>query len=95
MSASTGTRSFAQIAGMFWSFWASNNAAAPQSLGEQKVYSVFRSQRLLGSQNRGYQTVDMIDYLDAMKCESAASAGQIDAVTGSVDFPYDHQQICP
>jgi len=83
------------ITSMFWSFWASANAVKPQSLGEAPVFSTFRSQRLLGGQNRGYKTVDFIDYLDAMTCENTATTAQIDAVTSSVGYPWDNQPICP
>ncbi|MBI4702996.1 MAG: hypothetical protein HY744_17915 [Deltaproteobacteria bacterium] len=83
------------IAGMMFSFWASTKAATPQGLGWGALYETLRSQRLLGNLNRGYHTVDFIDYLDAMKCEKKASAEQIKAVTEAADYPYDNQEICP
>jgi hypothetical protein len=83
------------IASMLWSFWASAKAVAPQGLGEEPVYSVLRSDRLLGQLNRGYSTVDTIDYLDALKCEGKATDAQIQAVAESVSFPWDNKPLCP
>jgi hypothetical protein len=85
------------VAGMFWSFWAQNDAVAPQGLGETPVYAPLRSSRILNnpSYNRGYATVDFIDYLDAMKCGGHATDGQIAAVTSSVGYPWDNNPNCP
>jgi hypothetical protein len=85
------------IASMFWSFWAQNNAMAPQSLGEGPVFAPLRSPRLLNnpSYNRGYATVDFIDYLDAVRCGNHATANQVSAVASSVGYPWDNNPTCP
>jgi hypothetical protein len=85
------------VASMFWSFWASAQAVTPQGLGDAPVYSTFRSSRLINNDvhNRGYVTVDFVDYLDAMSCEGTASAAQIDAVASGVNFPWDGTPTCP
>jgi len=83
------------VASMFWSFWASAQAVTPQGLGETPVFDTFRSPRLMGTTDRGYHTVDMIDYLDAMTCESTATGAQISAVASGVGYPWDSSPICP
>ncbi|MEZ4440499.1 MAG: hypothetical protein R3B72_15485 [Polyangiaceae bacterium] len=85
------------VASMFWSFWASGNAPAPQSMGDAPVYNTFREGRLLNNEvwNRGYHTVDMVDYLDALSCSGNASSAQINAVADSVDYPWDGNANCP
>ena len=85
------------VASMFWSFWASAQAVTPQGLGDTPVYDTFRSTRLVNNDvyNRGYVTVDFIDYLDAMSCEGTATAGQIDAVASGVNYPWDAAPTCP
>ena len=83
------------VAGMMWSLWASSNAQTPQSLGDSPMYKTIESTRLTGGMNRGYHTVDFVDYLDAMKCEGLATGTQISEVTTTVGYPYDNQEICP
>ncbi len=85
------------VTSMFWSLWASTNAAAPQGLGDTPVYQTIRSQRLLNNDayNRGYHKVDFVDYLDAAKCGGTASDAQISAVTEAVDYPYGGTATCP
>lgn len=82
------------ISAMMWSLWASQHAKNPQSLGDAPLYQVLRSNRLLQGPNRGYPTVDFIDYLDALKCENLATASQIGAVTTPVGYPYDNAEVC-
>lgn len=79
---------------MMWSLWASGNAQAPQGLGDEPMFKVLPSQRIVGSTNRGYFKVDMIDYLDAMKCEGLASDAQISAAAKPVHYPYDNKAVC-
>ncbi len=79
---------------MMWSLWAGANAQAPQGLGDDPMFKVLPSQRIVGSTNRGYFKVDFIDYLDAMKCEGLATGAQINAVAGPVKYPYDNKEVC-
>ncbi len=82
------------VAAMMWSFWASSNADAPQGLGDPTLEAM-NSPRLTGGMNRGYSTIDFVDYLDALKCDGIATSGQIDDVRGAFSFYYDHAQTCP
>ena len=85
------------IASMFWSFWASGNAVTPKGLGDGPVYDTLRHGRILNndSHNRGYITVDMVDYLDALSCSGNASGGDIDEVASDVNYPWDGNATCP
>lgn len=80
---------------MLWSLWASGSAQAPQGLGDDPMFKVLTSQRLVGATNRGYIKVDAVDYLDALTCEGFATNAQIDAVAGPVNYPYDNAAVCP
>ncbi len=82
------------VSAMMWSLWAGGNAQAPQNLGDAPLFAVLPGSRLTGDLNRGYMTVDVVDYLDALKCEQQATAEQIAAVVAPVQFPYDNQEIC-
>jgi hypothetical protein len=79
---------------MLWSLWATGNAQAPQGLGDDPMFKVLPSQRLVGATNRGYVKVDLVDYLDAMKCEGLATGAQISAVAAPVKYPYDNKELC-
>jgi len=85
------------IASMFWSMWASQNAEAPQGLGDAPVFETIRHNRLLQNDqyNRGYTKVDMLDYLDAMICGATATEGQVADVASSVSYPWDGNPTCP
>ena len=76
------------------SLWASSNADAPQGLGDPTLEAM-NSTRLTGGMNRGYSTIDFVDYLDALKCDGVATSAQIDAVRDAFSFYYDHAQTCP
>lgn len=82
------------VTAMMWSLWAGANAQAPQNLGDGPMFNVLPGARLTGDVNRGYMTVDFVDYLDAMKCEGQATAAQISAVTQPAQYPYDNQELC-
>jgi hypothetical protein len=82
------------VTAMMWSLWASAGPEAPQGLGDDPMFKVLPSQRLVGSTNRGYVKVDFIDYLDALTCEGLATTAQIDAVAAPVNYPYDNQAVC-
>jgi hypothetical protein len=82
------------VTAMMWSLWAGANAQAPQNLNDGPMFTALASSRLTGDLNRGYATVDMVDYLDAMKCEKQATADQINAVTAPAHFPYDNKELC-
>jgi hypothetical protein len=82
------------VGAMMWSFWAADNARKPQNLNDAAIFNTLHSPRLLGDVNRGYQTVDFVDFLDAMSCGQQATGDQIlDVVTDS-HYPYDHQPQC-
>jgi len=85
------------IASMFWSFWASNGAVSPKGLGDGPVYGTLREDRLLNNDlhNRGYITVDMVDYLDALSCSGNASSSDIEGVASDVGYPWDSNPSCP
>jgi hypothetical protein len=82
------------VSAMMWSLWAGANAQAPQNLGDAPLFAVMDDDRLLGSADRGYFTVDMVDWLDALKCGQQATADQISAAVAPTQFPYDNQEIC-
>jgi hypothetical protein len=85
------------IASMFWSFWASQGAVTPKGHGDGPVYDSFRHARMLSNDqyNRGYVTVDMVDYLDALSCSGNVPGGDIDDVANGVGYPWDGNATCP
>lgn len=76
------------IGAMMWSLWASANAQTPQGLGEEAVLGNLRSERTLMGFNRGYPTIDFMDYLDALSCSGLATDQQISAVVDPVGYPW-------
>jgi hypothetical protein len=85
------------VASMFWSFWASSGAVTPKGLGDTPVHDTLRHNRLLNNEtwNRGYHTVDMVDFLDALSCSGNASSGDIEDVASGVGYPWDGDVSCP
>jgi len=78
-------------AGMIWKLFV-DPATDPhgRNLGDEKVFGALTYPPLVnGSFNRGYKTVDLIDFFDAAICSGNASIADIDAVTKTTGFPYD------
>jgi hypothetical protein len=84
------------VAGMFLSFWATSGAHTSQGLGDAPVYKPLGTNRLRQNEsfNRGYATVDFVDYLDALKCSGNATDAQIAAVADGVGYPWDNAPNC-
>jgi hypothetical protein len=76
------------VSAMMWSIWAETKAYQPLNKGEQNTFALFRNKRLTGSTNRGYKTVDLVDFLDATTCAKLLTPGEITSLTSAVDFPY-------
>ena len=79
------------ISSMMWSLWANapTTAMDPQNLGDAPIFSTMRTDRILsGNVDRGYHTVDFMDYLDAMKCNNLADDTQITAVVDGIGYPW-------
>ena len=81
----------------FYKVYKVTNAVTPQSLEDGPVFNALRDPRLLQNDtyNRGYQTVDMVDYLDAMQCGGYATPSQVSAVANGVNYPWDDSPNCP
>ncbi|MCS6902207.1 MAG: hypothetical protein NZX77_20885 [Polyangiaceae bacterium] len=68
--------------------WDKSNLQMPS------LIRAFTSKRLMDkSMNRGYKTVDFVDFLDALRCGGAPSAGVL-SVTKNEGFPYDNKPTC-
>jgi hypothetical protein len=88
-------------AGMIWKLWAYPPGTTTeevvdvfdsqgQSLGTDKIFKILTYKPLVDGQlNRGYQTVDMVDFLDAAVCSGNATDAQVKAVCDSASYPYD------
>ncbi len=81
------------VASMMWSLWASAGAKSPQGLGDDAMFSVMAHPRLNVGPNRGYRTVDFVDYLDALVCGNFADAGKISDVVGPVRYPWSPTDV--
>lgn len=77
------------VSSLMWSIWASDRAYKPLGKGDQATFSIFSSKRLTTSDaNRGYKTVDLVDFLDAATCASVLDQPQITSLTNPISFPY-------
>jgi hypothetical protein len=78
-------------AGMIWKLIV-DQSMDPQGrgLGDPKVFGALTYEPLVnGTFNRGYHTVDLIDFFDAALCSGNASVADINAVTQTTKFPYN------
>lgn len=76
------------VSGILWDLW--RTAADP------KIFPTLRQNRVIGAYNRGYTTVDLVDYADALTCSGAATATQVDAtLRQKYSFPWDNKPLCP
>jgi hypothetical protein len=76
------------VSGILWELW--------RGLSDAKVFPSLRSPRVLGLYNRGYTTVDLIDYADAMSCSGAATNQLLDdTLRVKFGYPWDNKPLCP
>lgn len=76
------------VSGMLWDLW--------RTLGDAKIFPTLRSGRVTGPYNRGYSTVDLVDYADALSCSGAATMQQLDSsLRQKYGFPWDDSPLCP
>lgn len=78
-------------AGMIWKLWANSSQDSDgQGLGDAGIMGALMEPKLVnGTYNRGYDTVDLIDYFDAAICSGSMSEAEVNAVTATTGFPYD------
>lgn len=74
------------LAGMLWDLW--------NSYGDSAVFRGMVTPRLLGPLNRGYRTVDLVDYADGLTCEGLISASGISDMMRRQQFPWDARPLC-
>lgn len=85
-------------AAMLWHLWDPGTTGAAEeawdlaSVEPALIWKAFSSTRMT-QQNRGYTKVDMVDYLDSLRCEGV-SEQQVSSITGHYGFPYDNAQLC-
>jgi len=78
-------------AGMIWKLFV-DSSVDPQGrgLGDDKVFGALTYPPLVdGTFNRGYHTVDLVDFFDAALCSGYVSEADINAVTKTTGFPYN------
>ena len=80
-------------AGMLWKLFKDQSYDPDgRGLGDEKVFSALTYEKLVdGTYNRGYQTVDLIDFFDSAICSGAASEADVNAVVQTSGFPYDSE----
>ena len=79
------------VAGMIWKLFV-NTSYDPQGrgLGDNKVFGALTFPKLVnGEYNRGYKTVDTVDFFDAAICSGNAGVADINAVSQTSGFPYN------
>ncbi len=86
----------AVIAAMLWDMFDAGGAITESesaALGDV-VLDLLRSVRMLSAAlNRGYSKADLVDFLDAIRCDDALS---IEVLTPTLfGFPYDDSPSCP
>lgn len=75
------------VAGMLWDLW--------RTYGDIPVYRGMRTTRLLGSSNRGYSTVDLVDYADGLACDGLISISGLTSILRLRHlFPWDGLPLC-
>jgi hypothetical protein len=85
-------------AAMLWHLWdpapdsSSDESWDQAKVDEALIWKAFTSQRMFG-QDRGYRGVDLVDFLDSLRCEGI-SEQQVGNVTGHYGFPYDQAMQC-
>lgn len=76
------------VSGMVWGLWS--------EAGDRPIFSGLSSRRITGGLNRGYPTVDLLDYADALACGGLVSAFTLDTKLRVNDgFPWDGRPVCP
>jgi len=75
------------VASIAWDLWRSGNDTA--------VQTSITLPRMTGGLNRGYKTVDLVDFADALLCGQRLSATELSASMNKYRFPWDNQPICP
>ncbi|MFO0573666.1 MAG: hypothetical protein U1A78_06710 [Polyangia bacterium] len=76
------------VSGILWDLW--------RGLTDAKLFPGLRSPRVLGLYNRGYATVDLIDYADALSCSGAATNQLLDdTLRVKYGYPWDSKPLCP
>jgi hypothetical protein len=85
-------------AAMLWHLWDPGTTTEAEdawdlaAVESSVIWKAFSSSRML-NQNRGYEKVDMVDYLDSLRCEGVTEQ-QVNSVTGHFGFPYDNAMLC-
>jgi hypothetical protein len=75
------------VGSIVWSLWARGRAQTPQGLGDQPIFQALSSRRLT-EYNRGYETPDLIDFLDALACSNNLYVPAIVEVVAAAGFPW-------
>ena len=75
------------VAGMLWDLW--------RNYGDTPVYRGMRTTRLLGPLNRGYSTVDLVDYADGLACDGLIPSSRLSSILRTNHlFPWDGLPLC-
>lgn len=85
------------VAQMLWHLWhpQAAGAGAYEGLGDDAIFRALTSARVK-TMNRGYTTVDVLDFFDAAVCTGVATNAEIDAVSRNlVGYPWDDSAVCP
>lgn len=84
------------VASMLWDLADATPNEDPVSIGDPSVFAGMGSSRLLNTAiARGYARVDLVDYLDGLRCDGRAQAA--DLTSGIIipfGFPYDNNPSC-
>lgn len=84
------------VSAMLWDLADSTPAEDMTTLADAPLSAGFHAARLVGPFNRGYSTVDLVDFLDSLRCYGYATAVDIDGVVlTAFGFPYDEAPLCP
>jgi hypothetical protein len=76
------------VAAMMWDLW--------RIKGDGPMFRAVTLPRVVGMYNRGYPTVDFVDYADALSCARIATAAELQlSLRTKYRYPWDNSPLCP
>lgn len=75
------------VAAIAWDLW--------RSAGDAPISTGIALPRVTGTMNRGYKTLDLVDFADAVVCGARATPAQVSASMTKFRFPWDNRPLCP
>jgi hypothetical protein len=75
------------VAAIAWDLW--------RTAGDAAISTSLALPRVTSSLNRGYKTLDLVDFADAALCGGRATSAQVTSSMTKFRFPWDNNPLCP